>query len=104
VSTQPWRRERAAEICRRVSDAVARVAPPDLGYWDPAWALVEAPSQAFLDALATWVETGAVEDQRAVQEAGNDVVRAWKEAAQQWEIAGRPAPHTSNRREASHVA
>ena len=84
------RSERAQRICRRLADAVSRDAPAGLGAWDGAWALVEEPSNRFLDALDRWERTGAEEDQYAVQEAADAVAAAWAEAARQWEAAGRP--------------
>lgn len=90
MSPAEWRKERSRLICQRVSEGVAAVAPRQIGRWTPAWELVEAPSAAFLEALGSWVETGSMEDQRAVQRTAEAVRNAWREAVRQWEAAGRP--------------
>jgi hypothetical protein len=83
-------RRDGTRVARWVTDRVREVAPPGLGRWPRAWELVEAPSAEFLDALAAWEETGAPEDKAAASQAASDVVAAWREAARQWEAAGRP--------------
>jgi len=75
---------------RWVAERVGQIAPPGLGHWPPAWELVEAPSEAFLDALAAWERTGTDDAREAARQAGGAVVAAWREAARQWEAAGRP--------------
>jgi len=77
-------------VARWVSERVAAVCPPGLGHWDPAWNLVEAPSNAFLDALKDWERTGSDADKRRAQETGASVIAAWRAAASEWERAGRP--------------
>jgi hypothetical protein len=90
----------AAWVAERVRD----VAPPGLGRWGPAWNIVEDPSRTFLDALARWEATGAAEDQEATRAAAGAVVAAWREAAQQWEAAGRPVvPWTPSEPETAEV-
>ena len=82
--------ERGRVVCRRLSERIARVAPPGLGRWGPAWDIVEAPSRAFLAALSRWEETGTADAAAAVRTAAERVVATWAEAARQWEAAGRP--------------
>lgn len=93
------RRERAAELCRRLAADVAKVAPKGLGAWPPAWEIVEAPSKRFLDLLDEYVETG--ERERLIppiREAYAAVVAAWEEAARRWTRAG------SERKGVAHAA
>lgn len=87
MSTRTGRR-----VAQWVAERVAEVAPAGLGHWPPAWEIVEEPSHVFLDALATWVETGSAEDQGEASRAGGRVVAAWREAARRWEEAGCPRP------------
>lgn len=84
-------RRDGAAVARWVAERVREVAPPGIGRWGPAWDRVEGPSVAFLDALARWEETGSTEDREAARLAAGDVVAAWREAAREWEAAGRPA-------------
>jgi hypothetical protein len=79
------REEHGDRIARWVSERVHEATPAGLGRWEPAWEIVEAPSNAFLDALKAWEQSGALEDQRRVQEAGRAVVEAWRDAGAQWE-------------------
>lgn len=92
------RTQQAWIVARRVSAAVADVAPAGLGHWQPAWEIVEEPSQSFLDALEAWElydGSNPHRDQRLrdeIQTAANTVVQAWARAAREWEKAGRPRP------------
>lgn len=80
----------ARRVCRWVTDRVRDVAPAGVGRWGPAWDLLAAPPNDFLDALAAWEATGAIEDREVCRLAGAAVVSAWREAAREWEDAGRP--------------
>lgn len=95
------KRRDGTRVARWVGERVRQVAPAGLGYWRPAWELVEGPSRRFLDALARWEATGSERDRQAVKVAGGEVVAAWTEAARQWEAAGRP---TRAERERAGVA
>ena len=72
------RRAWSDELCRRLSEDVARQSPAGLGHWDNAWEIVEAPSARLLDALAEWERTGDAADQSAACQAAEDVGRAWR--------------------------
>lgn len=89
------RDEVARRVAARLAERVRRVAPPGLGRWDGAWALVEAPSVRFLDVLNDWQHADPAdgrdaERKRAVTDAANEVIAAWRVAAERWQAAGRP--------------
>ena len=84
------RRERADAIARHLSAKVNAVAPRGLGAWDHAWRVVEEPSNAFLDALHDWEESGSAADRQRVKETAERVMAAWRHAATLWEAAGKP--------------
>jgi hypothetical protein len=87
------RHERARVVCNRVAERVAVVAPSGLGRWGHAWAMVEAPSTAFLDALLRWehAETDEEALRDEVRAAADTLVQAWTDAAKAWDAAGRPS-------------
>lgn len=72
-------------LCWRVSAAVAKVcAPvPGIGGWDRAWEIVEEPSRRFLQYLRTYTTGGDMARKRA-ENAGNEVVKAWKRAREEY--------------------
>lgn len=77
------RREAAArKLCRRLTDDVARIAPPGLGTEPWAWRLVTSASDRFLDLLHEWERTGdrgtLLDELRVAYYA---VVDAWRTAA-----------------------
>lgn len=79
------RRAWSDDLCRRLHAAVARETSAGLGAWDRAWALVEAPSCALLDALAGWEEHGTQERRQAATKAARRVHQAWRQAAEEWQ-------------------
>ena len=102
------RSERSRNATRRLTEAVARVAPTGLGRWDRAWEVVAEPSRAYLDAIVQW--ENAPEDgpdevtlRKSVKVAADAVIAAWAEAAQQWAAAGRPVTWSESAREAVHA-
>jgi hypothetical protein len=86
------RREWTRELCRRLSEAVARETPAGLGHWGPAWQRVEAPSRALLDALAAFELSGSDRTKQEAVRLAGDVLTAWRSAAAEWDRAGRPLP------------
>ena len=88
--TPEARRTWSTELCRRLSEDIARQSPAGLGHWDNAWEIVEAPSARLLDALAEWERTGDATDQSAAIQAAEEVGRAWTDAAAAWQRARRP--------------
>lgn len=84
----------STEAGRRILDkVVARIgeaSPSGLGHWSPAWEMIHEPGDRFLDALKLWEEEDSPGTRQAVQRAAEGFVRAWREAARQWETEGRP--------------
>jgi len=78
------RRDRGAELCRRLSAEIAKVAPAGLGTWAPAWEIVEEASTRFLDLLNEWERTGNPDLRPAIREAYDATVAAWTEAARRY--------------------
>ena len=77
-------------VCRRVARRIGKVTPRGLGLWDPAWELVREPSNAFMEALATWGEADTTESRNCLQAAAEELVKAWRRAGEEWEACGRP--------------
>ena len=77
-------------ICGKVARRISEVAPQGLGRWDDAWDRVREPSDAFLDALAAFLEADTPETRDRIQRAADTLVRAWRLAGQEWEAHGRP--------------
>ena len=84
------RHEKARIVAERVAALVREVAPEGLGHWDPAWELVAAPSDVFMDRLAEWEATDSPVTRSQLEAASTALVEAWAEAARQWAEAGRP--------------
>lgn len=82
--------ERGRRVAERVAHRIREVAPKGLGRWGPAWEHVAAPSDAFLDRLRAWERHDAPETREALQDAADDLVRAWRRADDAWDAAGRP--------------
>jgi len=78
-------------VCQVVLDGMRKVAPAELGRWEPAWRAIEAPARRLLELLPS-IEGSADEMAwKRVEKAARDVVRAWKRAGEEWERRGRPA-------------
>lgn len=77
-------------ICGKVSHRISEVAPRGLGRWGDAWHRVREPSDAFLDALAVFLEADTPETRTRIQRAADALVRAWRAAGQEWEARGCP--------------
>lgn len=84
------RREKASRISRIVSQRIGEVTTRGLGRWGPAWDFVAEPSDAFLDALDRWETEGSPDGLEDVQSRAEAFVAAWRDADQQYQIAGRP--------------
>ena len=56
------------------------VTSPGLGSWPPAFVMVSEESDVFMDMLFEWENSGLREDLEAVEQAGVDLVAAWREA------------------------
>ena len=86
MTTDELRRHVCGKVARRISE----VAPRGLDRWDDAWERVREPSDAFLDALAAFLEADTLETRDRIQRAADALVRAWRKAGQEWEAGGRP--------------
>ena len=82
--------ERGRRIAAKVIRRIGEVTPEGLGRWDQAWRLLEEPSDAFLDALSAWEREDAPLTREALQDAADDLVRAWRKAGDAWRAAGSP--------------
>jgi len=71
-------------VCRQWSAWVKSKTVPGLGRWGTAWELVEAPSNAFLDALRAWEASGSPSDFTALEGAYQALARAWLLANQRF--------------------
>ena len=74
------RTEKARRVAWIVSERIKEVTTPRLGGWNPTWELVAEPSDRFMDTLYEWENSGLPEDLEAVEQAGVDLVAAWREA------------------------
>ena len=86
--TQENRREAGTRLCRQLSVRIGRKVTPGLGRWEPAWPFVAGPSNAFMDALARWEETGTDSDLAALDGAYRALAIAWIEAERQFLVVG----------------
>lgn len=79
------RDEKQRTICRRVSARIDEVTPEGLGRWDQALEIVREPSDDFLDALDDFLDDDSPGTRAALQEAADELVRAWREAGRRYE-------------------
>ncbi len=78
-------RGRGTQICVRLTQDVAKIAPEGIGSWDPAWAIVADADAEFLAALTAW-EAEPTDDTKArVKITYHAVLDAWRDAALQYE-------------------
>lgn len=84
--------DRSRLVCRRLAGRVNDVTPEGTGHWGPAWELVADPSDAFLDALDTWLDDDTPRSRRELLDAADEVVRVWREAGRRFEAEGRSEP------------
>lgn len=85
------RRERGRELCRRLCQDVASIAPAGIGRWGRAWEIVDPPSADFMVVLFRWEQTGDDAERPALKAAYRAVLDAWRDAAAEYEreVAGR---------------
>ena len=79
------RAEAARKLCCQLGTDVAAIAPPGIGRWPPAWAIVDAATVELMIALAAWESTGLEEDRARVRAWYYRVIAAWKDAARRYE-------------------
>lgn len=78
-------RERATEICRRLTADVAEIAPQGIGRWARAWEVVDAPSVDFWVALMEWESNPSSEDAKdRVRSAYRTLIEAWHQASSEY--------------------
>lgn len=82
--------DRSRIVCERVTHRIKEVVPSGLGHWDQAWDLVEVASAAFEDALGTFLVRDTQVSRAHLEQAVDELVRAWRCAGQAWEEAGKP--------------
>ena len=78
------RRSRGTSLCRRLTAEVARLAPPDIGGWDPAWAIVAEADASFIIALSAWEVAPTEETLEGVRSAYRAVLKAWQRAGHEF--------------------
>ena len=94
------RPEKARIVCERVAARIREVVPVGLGHWGPVWTFVAYPSDVFMDALREWEKEDTPTTRPDLQAAFEDLVKAWAEAARQWNEAGCPTLDETKDREA----
>lgn len=80
-----------AIICARLSRRISEVVPYGLGHWPEAWGMIEAESDAFLDALSAFLADDTPDTRRWIQFRADELVRAWRRAGINWRKSGRPS-------------
>ena len=74
------RSEKARHIAWIVWERIGEVTTPGLGRWAPSFVMVSEEMDAFIDTLYEWEHSGLPEDLEAVEQAGVDLVAAWRAA------------------------
>jgi hypothetical protein len=82
--------EQGRVVLERVLHRVREVAPTGLGHWSTAWDRIAEPGDRFLDTLRAWEANDTPDTREALQAAADSFVRAWKDAAIEWDARGRP--------------
>lgn len=72
---------RGTQICRRLSAAVAEIAPDGIGRWVPAWDIVAPADAEFMIALADWEADPTDDAKLRVKATYTAVLDAWRRAA-----------------------
>ena len=94
------RREKARIVCERVAERIHEVSPVGLGRWVPAFEVVAAASDTFMDRLKEWETEDSADTRLNLEVAGTTLIGAWAEASRQWKEEGRPSLAEANDREA----
>lgn len=88
------REKRGKVVCQRVAEKVREVTPPGLGRWDRLMEFVLEPDNRFFDALAVWLDHDNATTRADLQDAADNLVRAWRAAGRRFEAEGRPETRT----------
>jgi len=75
------RRERGLDLCRKLAEEVARIAPRGLDRWDRTLEIVGPPSADYLVALTAWEAEPGPDRVQDVREAWHALLDAWRRAA-----------------------
>jgi hypothetical protein len=73
------------KMCERLAAAVSAIAPAGIGAWPQAWEVVGPASADFMELLTRWEDTGKKALLPRIRTAYDDVLAAWKRAAEQYE-------------------
>jgi hypothetical protein len=73
------------QMCERLTSAVAAVAPAGVGAWPQAWEVVGPASAAFMELLTRWEDSGDRALLPEIRAAYDNVLSAWRRAAEQYE-------------------
>ena len=79
---------RGTELCRRLSSAVAALAPRGIGRWERAWEIVGPADSEFMIALTAWEADPTDAPMARVESAYKAVLCAWAEAIREYEEQG----------------
>lgn len=81
---------RARAACAWLLSTVSDISPAGLGYWDEVWRLVAPPSTRFSAAVDRLDAEPSETHARDAHVIALDVIRAWRDAADRWRMAGQP--------------
>lgn len=77
----------ARAVCENLTRDVARIAPPGIGSWPPAWEMVAEADASFIAALVAWEAQPSDVAQAGVRARYNAVLAAWRDAIAAFESA-----------------
>ena len=84
--THGERQAKGKILCEKLTEAVAYIAPEEIGRWDRTWQIVDAPGAEFMTALSTWeLDPSDVAMQR-VSDAYDAVMAAWRLAVAEYVV------------------
>ncbi len=78
------RQDRGTELCQRLSEAVADIAPSGIGHWDRTWEIVGPADAQFMVALSDWESEPTAEALATVTAAYDACLAAWTDAVSQF--------------------
>ena len=78
------RRVRGTELCQRLTQGVAEIAPPGIGHWARTWEIVGAADAQFMAALFGWESEPTAEALATVTAAYDTALDAWRDAVRQF--------------------
>ncbi len=78
------RRGRGTELCERLTQDVAEIAPPGIGHWDRTWEIVGPADAQFMVALSDWESEPTPEALATVTAAYDAVLDAWGDAVRRF--------------------